>query len=264
MQAVKGHRRCVYGISVELDVMTLRMLEQAIQATLRQFMYIYVVLMACDSSRFKFLQVYWIQDPLSGSYKFQICCHAGTQNLVPMSTGPVLLGRVTGLNVGDTSDTPKREGQTSPPCHVDIEASPSPTVTRVTHGDSQMERPSWTWRCLQMFIALLVVIFTTWLAIAIGCQESWDPPGCVACRIEVAALKDDPMFYCFDGEHWDSWFGSNVAVPHCTNCTHPLGSTFFVPQLGGRFGDGKLNRSCIGVANSMVGIEGLFVSLSFD
>ena len=38
MQVVKGHRRFVYGISVELDVMTLRMLEQAIQATLRQFM----------------------------------------------------------------------------------------------------------------------------------------------------------------------------------------------------------------------------------
>ena len=91
-----------------------------------------------------------------------------------MSTHPVLLGRVTGLNAGDTSDTPKREGQASPPCHVDIEASPSPTVTRVTYGDSQ-NRPSWTWRCLQMFIALLVVIFTTWLAIALGSQEaSWD------------------------------------------------------------------------------------------
>ena len=38
MQAVNGHRRFVYGISVELDVMTLRMLKQAIQATLRQFM----------------------------------------------------------------------------------------------------------------------------------------------------------------------------------------------------------------------------------
>ena len=171
-----------------------------------------------------FLQVCWLQDPSSGSYKFQICCHAGTQNLVPMSTGPVLLGRATRLNVGDTSDTPKHEGQASPPCHVDIEASPSPTATRVTHGDSQMERPSWTWRCLQMFIALLVVVFTTWLAIAISSQEawdtstyryygiseglkdyplskaiatdqeSWDPPGCVACRIEVAALKDDPSF----------------------------------------------------------------------
>ena len=38
MQAVKGHRRFVYGISVELDVMMLRMIEQAIQAALRQFM----------------------------------------------------------------------------------------------------------------------------------------------------------------------------------------------------------------------------------
>ena len=141
-----------------------------------------------------------------------------------MSTGPVLLGRVTGLNVGDALDTPKRDGQASPPCHVDIEASPSPTATRVTHGDSQMERPSWTWRCVQMFIALLVVVFTTWLAIALVSQESWntptyryysiseglkdyplskaiatdqeswDPSGCVVCRIEVAALNHDPSF----------------------------------------------------------------------
>ena len=139
-----------------------------------------------------FLQVYWLQDPSSGSYRFQICCHAGTQNLVPMSTGPVLLGRVTGLNVGDT---PKRDGQASPPCHVDIEASPSPTATRVTHGDSQMERPSWTWRCLQMFIALLVVIFTTWLAIAIGCQ-SWENSiyDLRSNNLPDAALKDDPSF----------------------------------------------------------------------
>ena len=108
-----------------------------------------------------------------------------TQNLVPMSTDPVLLGRVAGLNLGDTSDTPKREGQASPPCHVDIEASPRPTVTRVKHGNSQMERPSWTWRCLQMFIALLLVIFTTWLAIAFG----------LANTLPDAALKDDPRFY---------------------------------------------------------------------
>ena len=90
-----------------------------------------------------------------------------------MSTHPVLLGRVTGLNVGDTLDTPKREGQTSPPCHLDIEASQRPTVTRVTHGDSQ-SRPSWTWRCLQMSIALLVVIFTTWFAIDVGSWGSSD------------------------------------------------------------------------------------------
>ena len=90
--------------------------------------------------------------------------------------------------MGDTSDTPKREGQASPPCHVDIEASPSPTVTRVTHGNSQMERPSWTWRCLQMFIALLVVIFTTWLAIAFGSQESWDISSYGVYGGEVAAL----------------------------------------------------------------------------
>ena len=120
--------------------------------------------------------------------KSKFCCHAGSQNLVPMSTHPVLLGRVTGLNVGDTSDTPKREGQASPPCHVDIEASPSPTVTRVTHGDSEIKRPSWTWRCLQMFIALLVVIFTTWLAIAFGSQESWDISSYGVYGGEVAAL----------------------------------------------------------------------------
>ena len=128
------------------------------------------------------LQVCWLQDPSSGSCKFQICCHAGTQNLVPMSTHPVLLGRVTGLNVGDT---PQCEGQASQPCHVDIEASPRPTVARVVHGSSQMERPSWTWRCLQMFIALLVVIFTTWLAIALVSEES----------LPYAALKDDRSFY---------------------------------------------------------------------
>ena len=112
------------------------------------------------------------------------------QNLVAMSTHPVLLGRVTDLNVGDT---PKCEGQASQPSHVDIEASPSPTTTRVTHGDSQMERPSWTWRCVQMFIALLVVIFTTWLAIA-GSQESWDTSSYGVYGSKVAALKDDSFF----------------------------------------------------------------------
>ena len=40
MQAVNGHRRFVYDISVELDVMTLSILEQAIQATLRQFSFL--------------------------------------------------------------------------------------------------------------------------------------------------------------------------------------------------------------------------------
>ena len=133
------------------------------------------------------------------SGRFQICCHPGTQNLVAMSTHPVLLGRVTDLNVGDT---PKREGQASQPSHVDIEASTSPTVTRVMHGNSQ-NRPSWTWRCVQMLIALLVVIFTTWLAIALGSQNSWDPPTTwLTVAIvhqeswdEVASLTDDPSFY---------------------------------------------------------------------
>ena len=110
---------------------------------------------------------------------------------LPMSTHPVLLGRVTRLNVGDA---PKREGQSGRPGHVDIEASPSPTVTRVTHGGNE-DRPSWTWRCVQMFIALLMVIFTTWLAIAPVSEKSWDTSHLGVYEIEeVAALKDDPSF----------------------------------------------------------------------
>jgi len=113
-----------------------------------------------------------------------------------MSTHPVLLGRVTGFF--HAGDTPKHEGQTCQPCHVDIEASPSspsPKVTRVTHGDCE-DRPSWTWRCFQMFIALLMVIFTTWLAIALGSQESWDTPSYerVPVHYEKRALKYDPHF----------------------------------------------------------------------
>ena len=108
-----------------------------------------------------------------------------------MSTHPVLLGRVTRLNVGDA---PKREDQTGPPGHGDIQASPSPPVTRVRHGDSE-DRPSWTWRCVQMFIALLIVIFTTWLAIAPVSEGSWETPHLgVYENEEVAALKDDPSF----------------------------------------------------------------------
>ena len=111
-----------------------------------------------------------------------------------MSTHPVLLGRVTRLNVGDA---PKREDQTGPPGHGDIQASPSPPVTRVRHGDSE-DRPSWTWRCVQMFIALLIVIFTTWLAIAPVSEGSWETPHTTWLsryeNEEVAALKDDPSF----------------------------------------------------------------------
>ena len=124
-----------------------------------------------------------------------------------MSTHPVLLGRVTGFF--HAGDAPKHEGQTCQPCHVDIEASPSsasPKVTRVTHEDCE-DRPSWTWRCFQMFIAFLTVIFTTWLAIALGSQESWDTPsyeeflvhydtgiGGVYSPFEKPALKYDPHF----------------------------------------------------------------------
>ena len=134
--------------------------------------------------------------PVAHAISHFFCHTAGTQNSVPMSTHPVLLGRVTGLNVGNR---PKREGQTGQPSHVDIEASPSPTVTRITHGDSE-DRPSWTWRCFQTFIALLVVIITTWLAIAVGSQESWDTTSYrlvtddYVTGIEVPALKDDPSF----------------------------------------------------------------------
>ena len=171
--------------------------------------------MTRDTSTFKFCRHAGSRTLQVASGRFQICCHPGTQNLVPMSTHPVLLGRVTGLNVGNT---PKREGQASQPSHVDIEASPSPTTTRVTHGDSE-DRPSWTWRCVQMLIALLVVIFTTWRAIVIGSQDSWDTPtyGYLTpevllkdqpdllasldgfqeswvCRMKVVALKDDQNF----------------------------------------------------------------------
>ena len=120
-----------------------------------------------------------------------------------MSTHPVLLGRVTGaagLNVG-VGDTPKPDGQSAQPGHVDIEASPSPTVTRVNHEDIE-GRPSWTWRYFQSFIALLVVIFATWLAIALGSDQSWDTPSYepvwddngTEWKFEVPALKDDPRF----------------------------------------------------------------------
>ena len=123
----------------------------------------------------------------------------------PMSPRPVLLGRESGpagVNVG-VGDAPKLEGQTGRPCHGDIEASPSPTVTRVTHGEDE-SRPSWTWRIFQSFIALLVVIFTTWLVIiAFGSPKCWDTPGILLARdrigggykqIRVPAVKDHPSF----------------------------------------------------------------------
>eukprot|EP00434_Breviolum_minutum_P036235 symbB.v1.2.032101.t1/scaffold3808.1/size49906/1 len=120
-----------------------------------------------------------------------------------MSTHPVLLGRVTGaagLNVG-VGDTPKPDGPSAQPGHVDIEVSPSPTVTRVNHEDIE-GRPAWTSRFFQSFLALLVVIFTTWLAIALGSEKSWDTPSYepvwddngTEWKFEVPALKDDPRF----------------------------------------------------------------------
>ena len=116
----------------------------------------------------------------------------------PISPGPVLLGREAGagLKVGNT---PKGEGQTGRR-HGDIEASPSGldiTVTRDIEG-----RPSWTWRSFQSFIALLVVSFTTWLAIALVCDKSWDHSSIAygwdntgtEVQFELAALKHDPSF----------------------------------------------------------------------
>ena len=129
----------------------------------------------------------------------------GPAPMAPMSPRPVLLGResgAAGVNVG-VGDAPKLEGQTGRPCHGDIEASPSPTVTRVTHGEDE-SRPSWTWRIFQSFIALLVVIFTTWLVVvAFGSQKCWDTPGSLLVRdrigggykqIRVLAVQDDPSF----------------------------------------------------------------------
>ena len=130
---------------------------------------------------------------------------------VPMSTHPVLLGRVTGLNAGDT---PKAEGQASQPCHVDIETSPSPTVTRVTHGDSEdgppgmtcyeifrITPPSWNWRFFQLALACLVAYFTNWLAMApLFSEESWDSPSWVYDdkryqQITKEGWKNDPSQY---------------------------------------------------------------------
>ena len=130
---------------------------------------------------------------------------------VPMSTHPVLLGRVTGLNAGDT---PKAEGQASQPGHVDIETSPSPTVTRVTHGDSEdgppgmtcyeifrITPPSWNWRFFQLALACLVAYFTNWLAMApLFSEESWDSPSWVYDdkryqQITKEGWKNDPSQY---------------------------------------------------------------------
>ena len=112
----------------------------------------------------------------------------------PISPGPVLLG-AAGLHVG-VGDIAKPEGQTGR--HVDIEASPNARVAR-RESDG---RPSWTLRIFQSFIALLVVIFTTWLAIALVCDKSWDASSIVQgwddngteVKFELPALKHDPSF----------------------------------------------------------------------
>lgn len=96
---------------------------------------------------------------------------------IPMSHDlPKLLGKgVKGL----IGKPPKGEGEAHQhqPCQsVDIEGSPSPVVTRVAQGEScpKNSRPSWSWRCFQSVIALLLVIFSTWLLIALSCQGCWD------------------------------------------------------------------------------------------
>lgn len=84
---------------------------------------------------------------------------------MPMSTSPVLLGRVTGVNSGNSQkdeDQPGDEG-------VDIEGLPNQPVGQ----ENDEGRPSWTWRGFQGFIALLVVICSTCLALALGSRESW-------------------------------------------------------------------------------------------
>ena len=63
----------------------------------------------------------------------------------------------------------------------------------------------------------------------------------------LCCLERWSEFPCFGGEHWNSWLGSDVAVPHRTDCAHSLRSTFFVPQLGGRLGDAKLYGSWRGL-----------------
>ena len=85
---------------------------------------------------------------------------------MPMSTRPVLLGRMTGVNSGNSKKEEDQPGQDE---GVDIEGLPNQAVGQ----ENDEGRPSWTWRGFQGFIALLVVIFSTWLALALGSRESW-------------------------------------------------------------------------------------------
>ena len=95
---------------------------------------------------------------------------------IPMSHDlPKLLGK--GVN-GLIGKPPKGEGEAPQP--VDIEGLmelPS-GEERVAQGESlapkNFGRPSWRWRCFQSVIALLLVIFSTWLILALSCQGCWD------------------------------------------------------------------------------------------
>ena len=86
---------------------------------------------------------------------------------MPMSTRPVLLGRVTGVNSVNSQKDEDQPGQCDE--GVDIEALPSQPVGQ----ENDEGGPSWNWRRFEGFIALLMVIFSTWLALALGSQESW-------------------------------------------------------------------------------------------
>ena len=103
-----------------------------------------------------------------------------------------------------------------------------------------------------------LVGYCSWFARILGYPQLWTGPG----ALWKNGFEIWPAFYYFDGEHWNSWFGSHVAVPYCTNYTHPFGSTFFVPQLGGGLVDAELNRSCKRSCNSKRILTASWVSLS--
>ena len=105
-----------------------------------------------------------------------------------------------------------------------------------------------------------LVGYCSWLWPVLGYPQLWACVGRQWHGMEIwsTGFERWSEIHCFDGEHWDSWLGSNVAVPHCPDCTHPLGITLSVPKLGGRLGDSKLNRSQQRSANWIHTIERQF------